>query len=644
MNDAPQREGSGNQGFLLGIEGGATHTVFVLATDQLKQVARSESGPGNIRLLTNPQLEELLRQAPDHGKPLRAVAIGLAGAREPADRDRILRAAAKVWPGIPCYATHDLETALTAAELEETTIPAKLTKGVEVRVLVLSGTGACCWGKNSTGKDLRVGGWGHLLGDRGSAYAIAHESLRGVLVKADRSGAWPDLGARLLRRTGLARPDDLVAWMQTADKPTVAALAVEVFESAAEGDRLARSIIKTAAVNLATDAVACARRLSGKHPSTTFVFAGSCMTRQSHYANAVARQIQADFGKVQINRIQREGAWGAVLLAARLDASPVSNHRVRNERTPPSPSPLPDLPLSALAQSPTEKRNPRSKQLDQLSLPKAVDLFLSEEPNVVSGLLQEKPSLVKACRLIREHLQSGGRLFYVGAGTSGRLGVLDASECPPTFCSPPEQVQGIIAGGYRALAEAVEGAEDDADHGATAIAGRNLTSKDVVVGIAASGRTPFVWGALGAAHARGAGTILVCFNPAIKDLRHAFPKILVAADVGPELLTGSTRLKAGTATKLVLNIFSTLGMVGLGKVYGNWMVDVNPSNIKLRDRATRLVRSIAGVRAEEAESLLEDTGWKVRDALEKAAHDNQKRKHINGTKKPVKPEVRRVDE
>lgn len=620
-----------DEGCLLGIEGGATRTVFVLATTDLIQLARAEAGPGNVRLLNDHALVDLLRHAPDGEKPIRAIAIGLAGAREPADRQRILTAVAKVWPGIPCYATHDLETALTAAEMAKPEIPLKPRHGAHVRVLVLSGTGACCWGKTSAGKTLRVGGWGHLLGDRGSAYAVAHSALRSVLAEADRTGAWPKLGANLLRRAGLSSPDELVAWMQAAEKTAVAGLAVEVFQAANKGDRLAKVPLQTAAAELASDALACASRLANKHSRITFVFAGSCLTRQPQYAKAVARQIRTRFREASIIPLPVEGAWGAVLLADQIKPTATSTHQPANTTLPSSSTPLPHLPLSALVQSPTEQRNPRSNQLDRLSLSKAVDLFLTEEPRVVAGLTQEKAALVKACILIRKHLQSGGRLLYVGAGTSGRLGVLDASECPPTFCSPPEQVQGIIAGGYRALADAVEGAEDNADAGAAAVAGRAVDAKDVVVGIAASGRTPFVWGALGAAHERGAGTILVCFNPTVKKLQHPFPQVVVAADVGPELLTGSTRLKAGTATKLVLNIFSTLGMVGLGKVYKNWMIDLNPSNVKLRHRATRLLQSIAGVETDEARSLLESTGWKVRQALERAAQRGRKRPAPTGS-------------
>jgi N-acetylmuramic acid 6-phosphate etherase len=206
-------------------------------------------------------------------------------------------------------------------------------------------------------------------------------------------------------------------------------------------------------------------------------------------------------------------------------------------------------------------------------------------------------------------------LFYVGAGTSGRLGVLDASECPPTFRTSPELVQGIMAGGEKALHSAVEGAEDDFGAGARAAEFRGLGPKDVLVGIAASGRTPFVWGALATAKQRGAQTALLCFNPFLQFARGQRPDVVLALDLGPEVLTGSTRLKSGTATKLVLNLLTTLTMVRLGKVVGNLMVDLNPSNVKLRDRACRIVVELTGRDYATAQRALEQSGWVVTAAI-----------------------------
>jgi N-acetylmuramic acid 6-phosphate etherase len=252
-----------------------------------------------------------------------------------------------------------------------------------------------------------------------------------------------------------------------------------------------------------------------------------------------------------------------------------------------------------------------------MKLGSAIELMLSEDARIPGVLLKQRAKIERAIRLIVRAFRSGGRLFYVGAGTSGRLGVLDASECPPTFNTAPNQVQGIIAGGQRALWESVEGAEDDPLAGAEAVQRRGVTAKDLVVGIAASGRSPFVWGALGEGRRRRARTILLCFNPGIRIPADCRPDLVIAADGGPEVLTGSTRLKAGTATKLILNLFTTLSMVQLGKVRGNLMVDLNPSNVKLRHRAVRIVQMLSGATEESARAALQASGWGVTAALKR---------------------------
>jgi N-acetylmuramic acid 6-phosphate etherase len=254
-------------------------------------------------------------------------------------------------------------------------------------------------------------------------------------------------------------------------------------------------------------------------------------------------------------------------------------------------------------------------RLDKLPLREAITLMLSEEACVPRKLLAERRRIEQVIRAVVRAFRSGGRLFYAGAGTSGRLGVLDASECPPTFRTPPDLVQGIIAGGQRALRQSVEGAEDDADAGARAIESCGVNRRDVVVGIAASGTTPFVWGTLGEAKRRGATTALVCFNPFLKIPRALRPTMVLAPNLGPEVLTGSTRLKAGTATKQLLNLFTTLAMVRLGKVRSNLMIDLNPANVKLQDRAVRIVRDLTGADYHRAQAALERTGWVVRKAI-----------------------------
>lgn len=261
----------------------------------------------------------------------------------------------------------------------------------------------------------------------------------------------------------------------------------------------------------------------------------------------------------------------------------------------------------------TEQANPHSQNLDQLSPLELVALFNQEDANAVAAVAAARGPLAAAIEQTASALRQGGRLFYIGAGTSGRLGVLDAAECPPTFCTDPEQVQGIIAGGAGALVRSSEDLEDRAADGAEAMAHRHITNLDVVVGITAGGTTPYVHGALQAARQRGATTVFIACVPA--DQVAAQVDIDIRLLVGPEILAGSTRLKAGTATKLALNILSTGVMVQLGKVYGNRMVDVAVTNRKLHDRALRILSDLTDLDREAAAYLLEQSGRKVKLAL-----------------------------
>jgi len=237
----------------------------------------------------------------------------------------------------------------------------------------------------------------------------------------------------------------------------------------------------------------------------------------------------------------------------------------------------------------------------------------AEDARVAGAVAVELPAIAQAIDAIAARMRAGGRLIYIGAGTSGRLGVLDASECPPTFSTPPEQVVGIIAGGSYALTHAVEGAEDDHDAGAHDVAALEVDARDSVVGIAASGRTPYVLGGMAAARGRGALVISVaCAAPS--PMAEA-ADIAIAPVTGPEVITGSTRLKAGTAQKLVLNMLSTGVMIRLGKTFGNLMVDVQPTNRKLQARARRIVAEACGLPFEQAADLLQACDGQVKVAI-----------------------------
>jgi N-acetylmuramic acid 6-phosphate etherase len=261
----------------------------------------------------------------------------------------------------------------------------------------------------------------------------------------------------------------------------------------------------------------------------------------------------------------------------------------------------------------TETRNPRTTDLDRLGTLALVEALHAENATVAAAVATTLPQVARVVDILAERLGHGGRLFYVGAGTSGRLGVLDASECPPTFGVERERVQGIIAGSEAALTTSIEGAEDDPATGARDLEARGITAQDVVVGIAASGRTPYVLGALDAAHRLGAVTVAVVNVSGAELAQHA--DMTLAAVTGPEALTGSTRLKAGTAQKMILNLLTTATMVRLGKVYGNLMVDVRASNSKLRDRAARIVVAATEADRAAAEAALHQADWHAKTAI-----------------------------
>jgi N-acetylmuramic acid 6-phosphate etherase len=261
----------------------------------------------------------------------------------------------------------------------------------------------------------------------------------------------------------------------------------------------------------------------------------------------------------------------------------------------------------------TESRNPRSEAIDTLSAREIVRLMNDQDAGVAEAVRAESAAIAQAIEWTADRFRQGGRLIYVGAGTSGRLGVLDASECPPTFGTPPAMVVGLIAGGPSALTRAVEGAEDDPDGGAADLAALGATSRDLVVGIATSGRTPYVLGAVREAHARDASTVgIACNSPSLLGQQ---VDLEIAILVGPEIIAGSTRLKAGTATKMVLNMISTGAMIRIGKTLGNRMIDLQPTNQKLRIRSRRILRELAGVDDHRAAEILSSCGGRLKLAL-----------------------------
>lgn len=592
---------------LLGIEGGGTRTSVLLVDSTTDTVLTSLTlGPGNLHLLSREalweRLEEIrreLRVTPDR------IGIGFAGVRSEGDRERLTAAVTRAWPGVPAIVTDDLVLALEAVTR---------SGECEAQVLVVSGTGSCCLGRNREGRVVKVGGRGHVIGDRGSSCDIALHALRSIVTISDIRADWPPLGADILTFLQMNEPESLIEWSSVASKTELASLARVVFEAAASRqDEIALAILKRAAERLAKDTVTCASRVAGRGQKVQFVLNGSVLLKNPVFAEGVIARIREAWPNGEITRLERPGVWGAVAMARREDVE-VSTLTSVDEAQPLTGRHEAAQSWRPVAVSPTEGRHPKSMNFSELALADAIRLMLEEDEMIPEKILAESEHIEWTVRQVVRAFANGGRLIYCGAGTSGRLGVLDASECPPTFRTPANLVQGIIAGGRTALWSAVEGAEDDHEAGKRAIISRRITEDDVVIGISASGHAPFIWGCLGEAKDRGATTVLVCCNPAYRD--HPLLDGAILPDTGPEVLTGSTRLKSGTATKLVLNLITTLAMTHSGKVMGNLMIDLNPSNGKLRNRAVRIVHDLTGADEATALATLERNGWIVRAACE----------------------------
>ena len=576
------------QGPILGIEAGGTKTRWILIDSRGRRLAHGGAGAGNVILAGAEGLRRVFRKiATDLPVQPAVIGAGLAGARGPAETATARRALQSVWPTAKKITVGpDTDSALAAAW------------GQEDGFLVIAGTGSNVVGRVA-GRKYTAGGHGHLLGDLGSGYDLASRALREVYREKDRTGIAPALAAGFLGHAGAADLDRLLREVyRPRGKEWLAGFAPVVLRAAGRGDRLARKVVQSATADLAERLAELAQRLRVRRPGVALT--GGLFLNQ-FYRRQFAAAVSARLPAARICTLKTPGEIGAAKMAGGMG---VILGRPKEEK------------LVNVEALPTERANPRSRGLHKKSVGELVKLFAREEAENVRALRKAAGEIRRAAQLVASALQRGGRLIYVGAGTSGRLGVLDASEMPPTFHADPEEVQAILAGGPEAIFRAQEGAEDDAEAGARAVRERRVGRKDVVVGLTASGRTPFVLGALRQANRSQAKTALVTAHPGWRPEKGGIrPDVVVRLDVGPELIAGSTRLKAGTATKVVCNILSSVAMIRKGRVFDNLMVHVVPSNEKLRARAVRLVRLLTKVSAERAGEALRRGEGRVMEAL-----------------------------
>jgi N-acetylmuramic acid 6-phosphate etherase len=564
---------------------------------EFRSLDQGKLPPSNLRLTTPERLREIFGGLP---REVDRAGVFLAGCGTEEDRQSLALICRDIWPNAKIVTGSDRDSGLAAA----------LDHGDGI--VVNAGSGSSVTGRRGE-RIERAGGWGHILGDTGGGYFLSIEALRLILREYDLHRGEMQFSAKILHALSLNNLDELVHWAQTADKMEIAMLAPVVFEAAAGGDARVNEIVEEGARALCEYTEAVASRLHLLAPKVALM--GGLFYRDSIYTHAFRRRLKKNLPDARVTTAERPSELGAAWLAAET-RDPVTVWPKLSEKE-----------IEDLATALTEQRNPRSENLEKMSVRELVELFVEEERFIEDALRAATADLAKAIEMVTGSLRNGGRLFYVGTGSSGRIGVLDASEIPPTFGASPDLVQGVIAGGVTALYRSVEGAEDEESAGALAMRERGIRNSDVVIGITASGRTPFVLGALACAKSLGAKTILLTCNPTVvagvspaaagTAASTVDADLVIALAVGPEVLTGSTRLKAGTATKVALNIVSTGAMVALGKVRGNLMIDLHTTNAKLRDRATRVVADLTQCDYDSALRQLEAADWNLRAVIEK---------------------------
>lgn len=566
--------------FVIGINGGGTHTDFALVDSELHVHARYQGEATNYRNVGVEAMQhvlqggiaDVLRLAGLSLDQITAIGAGFSGTDRQADRALVGEMFENIAPGKPLALDNDAVPALVAAT------------GRRFGVVVISGTGSIAYGFDDQERRARSGGWGYHV-DKGSGYAIARETLSAIARAQDGGGLATALTADLLKHLDLSTPTSLIDWLYAPGRrlDEVAALAA-VTISLAGTDLVATRIIAQAADDLATEAISVARQLDLVDEPFPLVTTGSLLTRSELMRNLFVSAVQAVLPNATPIESERDAAIGAAMMA-------LGEHHIQVEPLTVSPK-----------RRATEQRNRLTTMIHRRPTLDLIGLMNLEDqrvPRLVETQLAQIASLIDA---VAERFAAGGRIIYVGAGTSGRLAVLDASECRPTFGTKPEQVVGIIAGGPDALLQPVEGAEDDKAQGRAAIAALGVDMADSVIGVAASGSTPYVQGALREANERGAltGSIVNVVDAPISALAQ-YP---VVVPTGPEAIMGSTRLKAGTAQKLVLNMISTGVMVRVGRTYSNLMTNMQMSNIKLRKRAEVIVAEATGLDLAAAADLL----------------------------------------
>lgn len=580
-------------GLILACDGGATGLRAGLYDAEgvlLSEMAAGPCNPVEHGIEHGRDMIARLFHSCAKGQPVQIVAA-IAGAGRVEIRNTLAHAVAET-TGCLVRLTDDLHPLLLANAENE------------FAVLAIAGTGSSvlAWAPNPY-REMRIGGRGRVFGDEGSAYAVAVSALQAAARAVDGTGPPTRMANSLWQELGLASFDELVLFSAKARKHEIAALARMVDKLAAEGDAVATNCMEEQALRLVEQTLAARKKLDLPTGARVFIsgglFEGSTRFRESYCCALSACWPQAH---PQIPPLRGHAAAFRMATLGR---------------------PLPKWITEAAAperknDATTERKLPVARPIDMLNAHDMVTLMIAEDAGIASAVEKASEDLAEAVEMAAEAIRTGGRMIYVGAGTSGRLGVLDASECPATFGTSPEQVVAIIAGGNRAIRESVEGAEDDTAQARAdmAVLQPPIGANDAVIGISASGRTPYVRAALAEARQHSAHTVLVACNPVEKDAAD----IVIVVETGPEVVAGSTRLKAGTATKMVLNILSTGAMALNGRVHDGLMIGMRPVNAKLRKRAENIVTVLTSCGSERAKTCLAAADGNIAVAVLMARH------------------------
>lgn len=573
---------------IIAIEAGATRSVAALYDAETRERIREVTGPAANALESGSPhvavvLNELISQLDVKLDECDALVAAVAGAGKGDLAKRLARTLSEA-TGIPQVTVSNDVAPILQANIPE-----------GPGILVISGTGSSVLARDTEGELHLVGGLGALIGDRGSAYRIGLTALEACAAAEDGTGTLTDLSAVIYQATGTSDIDDLVVWVSHASKSEIASLAQAVIACAGDQDEVAAELVADQAACLA-DQVSMAKHKADLPDDVPVITYGGLIIHSKIFSTVFREALVNIWPSCDVSTATIIGTDAVLTL---LDSTPESAAMVSRERSHPLPA--------------TEQTGLAPKPMDAMTALEITDWMTASNEVVHDALAGARESIARAIDVAAETYAKGGRTIYLGAGTSGRLGVLDASECPPTFGVAPDTFIGLIAGGDEALRNSIEGAEDSRDQAVVDLNALDppLSDHDFVIGITASGTTPYVLAALDHANAINAATALIACNPVPRDAA----QISIVLNTGPEVLPGSTRLKAGTATKLALNQITTGAMARCGHIYDGYMVGVKAVNDKLAERTRRIAANLLDLDLEKAEVMLEAAQGDIKVAL-----------------------------